>query len=218
MTLREFYSDVLKKTEGMEFAPMAEIPDLSALCYELIRIQLSKEVLEELSFEKEKNLYYEVFSGFNPKAILRRGQYLSQLNYVLETFLPSNITPYKKLAQTVFLSAKALSRFSSLDDFVKEVSSQCPEKDDRKTFDFLSGFRLTFGLPSMFFNTTCLFFSRTGLLDVPYLTKDIKRILFEKLTMEEDNASFFHILSLLMKISDSCGYEVSQRLERYSLL
>lgn len=216
MTLREFYADVLSKTDGMTFSPMWEVNDLNRLCYDLCRIQLPDDIIEQVSFEKEKMLYDEVFSGFNPKLIAKRGSYLVQLNYVLETFLPENVTPYKKLTQTVYQTAKMLSRYKNLDTFVKEVSEKCPEKEDKKTFVFLDRFRLDYALPSMFFNSTCYFFSKTGILDVPYLNQKIKNVLFSKLSLEEDNYSCFHILCLLMKISDSCGYEVSQRLEAYA--
>ncbi len=216
MTLREFYTEVLAATEGMTFSPMWEVTDMNTLCYDLCKIQIPDDILEEISFEKEKMLYDEVFSGFNPKLIAKRGSYLVQLNYVLETFLPNNVTPYKKVTQTVYQTSKMLAKYKNLDAFVKEVNGKCSEKDDKKTFAFLDNFRLDYALPSMFFNSACFFFSKTGILDVPYLSPSIKRVLFSKLSMEEDNYSCFHILSLLMKISDSCGYEVSQRLEAYA--
>lgn len=215
MTLREFYTEVKGNTDNLSFTPMWEVDSLSSLCYYLSLIQLPEDIIREVSFEDRKR-FQEVFEGFEPKKILRHGQYLSQLNYVLEYFLPENISPYKKLTQTVFLTAKMLSKYKSLEDFQKEIQEKCPEKDDKKTFEFLNSFRLDYSLPNMFFNTTCLFFSKTGLLDIPYLNQSIKSVMHQHLDVDEDNYALFHILCLIIKISNDCGYEVSQRIEAYS--
>ncbi len=215
MTLREFYTEIKEKTEDASFSPMWEIDDLSSLCYYLSLIQLPEDVVKEVDFLNRKK-FGEVFEDFEPKKILRHGQYLSQLNYVLDTFLPENISAYKRMTQTVFLTAKMLSQYRTLDEFSEEIQKKCPEKDDKKQFEFLNSFRLEYSLPNMFFHTTCLFFSKTGLLDIPYLNTGIKRILHEKLVVDEDNYALFHILCLIIKISDDCGYEISQRIEAYS--
>ncbi len=215
MTLREFYTEVKAKTEDMSFSPMWEVDSLSSLCYYLTLVQLPEDVIKEVGF-MDRERFDEVFENFEPKKILRHGQYLSQLDYVLEAFLPENISPYKKLTQTVFLTAKMLSKYRTLDDFSKEIQEKCPEKDDKKQFEFLNSFRLEYSLPNMFFNTTCLFFSKTGLLDIPYLNQRIKNVTHDNLVVGEDNYALYHILSLIIKISDDCGYEISQRIEAYS--
>lgn len=215
MTLREFYTGVKEKTEDMSFSSMWEIKDLSSLCYYLSLVQLPEELLDEVGFIKNKKEFDEVFENFDPRKILRHGQYLSQLNYVLDYFVPEKITPYKKLTQTVFQTVKMLSKYRSVDEFINEVTKECPEKDDKKTFEFLNSFRLKYALPSMFFNTTCYFFSKTGILDIPYLNQGIKNTLFKELVVDEDNYACFHLLSLIIKISNDCGYEVSQRIEAY---
>ena len=146
MTLREFYTGVKEKTGDMSFSMMWEIKDLSSLCYYLSLVQLPEELLNEVGFIKNKKEFDEVFENFDPRKILHHGQYLSQLNYVLDYFVPEKITPYKKLTQTVFQTAKMLSKYRSADEFISEVNKECSEKDDKKTFEFLNSFRLQYAL------------------------------------------------------------------------
>lgn len=216
MKIKEFLEIVDPRIDEFKFKNQVKVTDLKSLCKQMVLIQIPDNVLKELDFKNREKEFDEIFASFEPGKILKNGQYLSQLNRVLDYFTPTKLSPYKKITMVVGLTARSLARFETLDDFKKEIYLKNANNDEKETFDFLNTFHNEYSLPGMFFNKACLFFSMTGILDVPYLNDKIKSVLRENLQVSEENLVCFHTVRKLADELSITNYQMSQFLEKYT--
>ncbi len=179
------------------------VKDRNILCKELGFAQLRPTTLQQVRFDLHEGEFDLLFEGYDPVKIRKNGSYLNQLNRVLKVFTPTSVSPYKKRTKAVYLSARYLSRFSSLDEFEKRVKDST--KDEKELYAFLDHFRLSSSLSSRYFHRSCLFFRTVGLLDIPVLSPKLKEVARRELSLPDDNEKlFFALLDLAKKQGKSC--------------
>lgn len=209
MTINEIGNNLLEKTKDLpiqELVPAKSMEDLFRL---LMLAQLTKENIETLEFYKTEETFEKVFYDYDLKKILK-GRYVDLLERVLSTFQPEKTACYKKIAKAGYQASKYLIRFSSLEDYKKQLIIKC--LDDEKTLAFLLDFRFEASLAEMYFHKTCSFFQNSGLLDVPIVDKKSKDYLLPLLQIADDNVLLYkQMLSLSRFLSISC-YELNQRI------
>lgn len=213
MTDNEFYTMLVSKTGKVALPDFSNV-SLSSLCYSLTMNQVTLRVLENCSFGDHKGQFEEVFHHYVPRQIVGQGQYLAQLNHVLEAFQPESPSPYKDLTKAVFLSAKYLSAYSSVDDYKAKIQEQVNKEKDVKIF--LEKFRLLSSLPKMYFWKACSFFSSNGILEVPSLTPAGKDILIKAFSLSDENGALYQKVLDLSKENNVSVYEINLRLAKLS--
>lgn len=184
--------------------------NISSLCFKLASFQITEKTFKEISFDDYEIEFYNFFEGYYPKKILKNGQYLAQLNRLLETFPNNNHSAYKKIMQAIYSTSKYLSHFSSIEDFEKNVKDEC--KDVESTLSFLSNFRNISHLQNMYFIKTCKFFSTTNILDIPIPDKKAKKILLPLLNIEDDNKKIYLAMIKIAKSNNISLHELNERI------
>ncbi len=211
MTDEEIYLDLVSKTKDLKIEKKKGMYNISELCHLLGILLVSKETLEQVEFFKHEEEFKKLFEDYYPKKILHNGQYLAQLNRVLDHFKPENPSPYKKVTQAIFLTARFFSRYDSFEAFRKEVYLSCI--DEKSTLDYLKNFRKTSGLSLAYFGKTCQFFSESGLLDVPVVNKKSKDYFLPLFEIEDENDLLYkRMMSFSKKNHISCS-EMNRRIE-----
>lgn len=211
MTDEEIYLDLVSKTKDLKIEKKKGMYNISELCFLLGTLLVSKETLEQVAFSKHEEEFKKLFEDYYPKKILHNGQYLAQLNRVLDHFKPENPSPYKKVTQAIFLTARFFSRYDSFESFRKEVYLSCT--DEKSTLDYLKNFRKTSGLSLAYFGKTCQFFSQSGLLDVPVVNKKSKDYFLPLFEIEDENDLLYkRMMSFAKKNHISCS-EVNRRID-----
>lgn len=185
----DFYNFLLESNNGELYTQRETINSLEDLTFFLISIQLKDDVFKDVNFKDNKAVFSDIFESYSPKAIVKNGRYLAQLNLVLDRFKPLKLLPYKKFTKTTYLTSLYLSKFNDLDAYKDYLKKNC--FDEKSTLEFLKQFRINASLPSMYFLKTLKFFSNSSLLDIPYLDEDIKKILIDKLTLDNDNIELY---------------------------
>lgn len=211
MTYQEIYQDLLSKTKDIKIEKRKGIFNIGQLCFLLASLQVSDTTLSQIEFEKNKEVFQNLFEDYYPKAIVKHGQYLAQLNRVLDAVKPKNPSPYKKFTQAVFLTAKYLSHYASFEDFRKEVYLTCV--DENSTLEYLKKFRITSNLSSMYFVKTCMFFEKAGFFDIPIPSKKAKEYLLPLLEIEDENEKLYKKMLSLVKNNHITCYELNRRIE-----
>lgn len=207
----EIYQDLLNKTKDVKIEKRKCMFNISDLCFLLSFLQVSSLTLQEVDFENHKDEFKEIFENYYPRQILHNGQYLAQLNRVLDHFKPKNPSPYKKLTQAVFLTARFFGRYDSFEAFRKEVYLSCV--DEASTLSYLVNFRKLSSLSSIYFLKTCMFFEKSGLLDIPLVTKKAKEYLLPLFGIEDENEALYKkMISLCRKNNITC-HELNDRIE-----
>ena len=211
MTDEEIYLDLVEKTKDLKIEKVKGMYNISELCLLLSTLLVSKDTLQQVGFSKHEAEFAKLFEDYYPKKILRNGQYLSQLNRVLDHFKPENPSPYKKVTQAIFLTARYFSRYDSFESFRKEVYLSCT--DEKSTLDYLKNFRKTSGLSLAYFGKTCTFFSESGLLDVPVVSKECKDYFLPLFGLVDENDLLFKRLSSFIKKNHISYHELNRRIE-----
>lgn len=211
MTETEFYKQLCAETEEVVDL-FDQVESLEDLCFSLALHQLTEKNLADVDFEENEEKFRQVFFSYNPRSIVGVGQYLAQLNHVLDVFKPERPSPYKNITKAVFLSAKYLSPYSSYSDYRDKIRALCP--DEKSTLAFLENFRLEAGLPKMYFLKTCDFFSVNGILDVPVLTPSSKKILQDSFSLPDENETLYKKVLAIAKAGDTTPFEINARLEQ----
>ncbi len=211
MTDEEIYLDLVEKTKDVKIEKVKGMYNISELCFLLGTLLVSQETLHQVGFSQHKEEFAQLFEDYYPKKILHNGQYLSQLNRVLDHFKPENPSPYKKVTQAFFLTARYFSRYDSFESFRKEVYLSCT--DEKSTLDYLKNFRKTSGLSLAYFGKTCTFFSKSGLLDVPIVSKESKDYFLPLFDIPDENDLLYkRLVSFAKKNHISC-HELNRRIE-----
>lgn len=213
MTDTEFYQTLVTKT-GKVSALKVKDESLASLCYSLMMAQVTLNALDALAFSEHKGEFDEVFHHYVPRSIVGQGQYLAQLNHVLDHFKPQNPSPYKTLTKAVFAAAKYLSPYASYADYKAKVLEKCT--DEKTTLSFLENFRLQASLPKMYFWKTCAFFYNQGILEVPSLTSASKDTLIEAFSLPDENVALYQKVIALSKANNVSVTEINQRLAKIS--
>lgn len=183
------------------------------ICNQLSFVQLMPSTLKDVRFDLHYGEFALLFEEYDPYKIRKNGSYKDQLDRVLKVFPPVSPSAYKKITKAVFLSAKFLSSYDSVESFEKEVFEA--SKDEKERFQYLNDFRLKSHLSSMYFNRTCRFFQESGLLDVPYLSKEVKEKARKVFSLEDDNEKlFFALLHKAKEEKISCKERQDQLLKR----
>lgn len=209
----DIYEDILDHTENYHRKELFPVKSLNEVFLQLSLAQLTEENIQAISFEKEKARFARLLEGFDYKMILKKYQYVELMNLILDEFKPTRKEPYKKLAKAVFASAKYLIRFQDFDHYKKHLALRC--NNEEHTFEFLEQFRMNASIPSMLFNKTCLFFQKTGLLDVPYVSLNAKRFFMEEYNYNNNNAEIYLAMVSLAKDNHVRCYELNDRLDCY---
>ena len=211
MTDQEIYEELVEQTKDFVYRPSKKIDTLSDLCFLLSHIQVSNQVLEQIEYEKNKAEFRRLFCGYDPKKIIKNGKYVVQLNRVLEVFKPTRKTPYKDYVQAVMASSKYFSKQASFESYRKEIYLLCSNQD--KTFQFLSDFRKKSSISEMFFVKSCLFFSESGLFDIPVLSKKAKAFFLPRFNLPDENEKlYFRLIQFAKKNNISCN-ELNKRVD-----
>lgn len=211
MTDKEIYDLILEKTKDFKVTEVVPMTGLNQLCELLSIIQVTSATLSLVDFESKKEQFRVLFENYEPRKVMKNGKYLAQLNRVLECFSPQNPSPYKKLTQAVYLTSRFLSRYDSLEDFRKEVYLSC--KDESSTYQYLFQFRNVSSLSSLYFVKTCVFFEKSGLLDVPLVTKKAKEILLPLFGIQDENEVLYKKMISLCRKNNITPHELNCRIE-----
>lgn len=211
MTDKEIYDLIVEKTKDLKIKEVVPMTGLNQLCELLSIIQVTSATLSLIDFESKKEQFQVLFENYEPKKVMKNGKYLAQLNRVLECFSPQNPSPYKKLTQAIYLSARFLSHYDSLGDFRKEVYLSC--KDENSTYQYLFRFRNFSSLSSLYFVKTCAFFEKSGLLDVPLVTKKAKEILLPLFGIQDENEVLYKKMISLCRKNNITSHELNCRIE-----
>lgn len=210
----DFYLDLKEKTKKFSYKPTQEVKNLSELEYLLWNALLTednKKALESLHNEKERA---DFFHQYEPKEIRRMGNYASILSRFLAPFGTENKGLYKKMVQAVVQSARYLSSYSSLEEFKKELKKIT--KDKESTLAYLQDFRKISSLSGMYFLKTCEFFSKSGLLDVPILHQNTKKVLMESFQLQDDNLLLYRKMVKIASDNHIAVDELNQRFDALS--
>lgn len=211
MTHLEIFQDLIAKTQSYKPEKRKGIFNISELCFLLASLQVTKETLDQIHFEEHKEEFKTLFEDYYPRALLKHGQYLAQLNRVLDHFKPQNPSPYKKFTQAVFLTAKYFSHYDSFEAFRKEVYLTCVDEDS--TLEYLKNFRKESKLSSMYFVKTCMFFETAGFFDIPIPSKKAKEYLLPKMEIEDENEKLYKRMLHLAKSNKITCHELNKRIE-----
>ena len=207
----EIYQDLVSKTRNVRITKMKAIFNISELCSLLGYLQVSKETLDQVDFENHKEDFARLFEDYYPRVLLKNGQYLAQLNRVLDFFKPTNPSPYKKITQAIFLTAKYFAHYDSFESFRKEVYLACV--DEESTLKYLADFRKTSGLSLAYFVKTCTFFEKAGFFDIPLVTKKAKAYLLPLLDIPDENELLYKKMMSLAKSNHISCHELNVRIE-----
>ncbi len=211
MTNVEIYQDLLSRTADVKVTKQKCIYNIAELCSLLGYLQVSKETLDQVDFEHHKDDFAKLFEDYHPRAVLKNGQYLNQLNRVLEFFKPENPSPYKKITQAIFLTSRYFSHFDSFEAFRKEVYLSCV--DEESTLKYLVDFRKTSGLSLAYFVKTCTFFEKAGFFDIPLVTKKAKEYLLPLLDIPDENELLYKKMISIAKSNHITCHELNVRIE-----
>ena len=209
----DIYEDILDHTENYRKKSLIPVKSMNELFRDLTLAQLTKENLEDIGFNKEEKRFSALLEGYDYKKILKKYKYVDLMTKILDEFKPIRKEPYKKLAKAVFASAKYLIKFPDFENYKKHLALRC--NNEEHTFEFLDQFRLNASIPAMLFNKTCLFFQRSGLLDVPYVSLASKRFFMDEYNYPNNNAEIHQAMVSLAKDNHIRCYELNDRLESY---
>lgn len=210
MTNEEIYNDLLKKTKNLKIKNVQKVTKMSDICEILSYVLVTENTLDGVDYDIQKLDFAILFECFEPKKIVGHGTYLKQLQRVLEYFKPENPSPYKNMTQAIYQTARFLSHYNSFDDFAKEVSSNC--LDTASTYQYLMNFRKESSLSSLYFVKTCTFFEKTGLLDIPIVSKKAKEYLLTKFDIPDENEILFKKMISLCKENGISCHELNERI------
>jgi hypothetical protein len=211
MTNIEIYNDLVSKTEGFKISKQKAIFNISELCFLLGSLQISEETLHQVDFENHREDFAKLFEDYYPRALLKNGQYLAQLNHVLDFFKPENPSPYKKVTQAFFLTARYFAHYDSFEAFRKEVYLTCV--DEESTLKYLMDFRKTSGLSLAYFVKTCTFFEKAGFFDIPLVTKKAKAYLLPLFEIPDENELLYKKMKALAKANHITCHELNERIQ-----
>lgn len=209
----DIYEDILDHTEKYTKRTLKPAKTMKDIFLALTLAQLTEENIADISFLKEERRFSKVLENYDYKLILKKYKYVDLMNCVLDEFKPTRKEPYKKLSHAAYLAAKYLIRFQDFDHYRKHIALRT--NSDEHTLVFLRDFRHTASLPSMFFNKTCLFFQKTGLLDIPVVNQNSKRFMMEEYNYPDNNEEIFLSLVSICHDNHIHGYELNDRLECY---
>lgn len=212
MTELEIYNDLVSKTNDMKVTKVKPIFNIAELCSLLAYLQVTKETLNQVDYEHHKEDFARLFEDYRPRVLLKHGQYLAQLNRVLDFFKPVNPSPYKKVTQAVFLTAKYFSHYDSFEAFRREVYLECVDQDS--TMKYLMNFRKKSGLSLAYFVKTCTFFENAGFFDIPLVTKKAKAYLLPLFDIPDENEVLYKKMISLAKANHITCHELNVRIER----
>lgn len=211
MTYEEIYQDLKGKTANLKIPKRKGIFNIAELTKLLAFLQISEQTLESVSYKEHEKEFSELFEDYYPRQLLHNGQYLAQLNRVLDHFRPKNPSPYKKLTQAVFLTARFFARYDSFDSFRKEVYLEC--KDDSQVLRYMEDFRKKCNLSGIYFVKSCIFFEKAGFFDIPLVTKKAKDYLLPLLGIEDSNELLFGKMKAIAAANHVSCHELNMRIE-----
>ncbi len=211
MTELEVFTDLMNKTKDYVLEERVSCESLSDLCFLLSYSQVTSQTLEEVDYYEHEEEWNQLFEDYEPKAVLKNGPYLVQLNRVLDHFEPERPSAYKKIVQAILSASKYLAKFLSFEHFRKELYLTCSNSD--KTLEYLKQFRKESNISNMYFVKTCSFFEQSGLLDVPVVSKQAKDYLLPLFEMEDENEKLYKKMLSLAKNNHISVYELNMRIK-----
>lgn len=211
MTYEEIYQDLKNRTKDLKIPKRKGIFNIAELTKLLAFLQVSEQTLESVDYKEHEKEFSDLFEDYYPRQLLHNGQYLAQLNRVLDHFKPKNPSPYKKLTQAVFLTARFFSRYDSFDSFRKEVYLECT--DDSQVLGYLENFRKKSNLSGIYFVKSCIFFEKAGFFDIPIVSRKAKDYLLPLLGIEGSNEALFAKMRDIATANHVTCHELNMRIE-----